>query len=150
MVHLVGIVLLIVDRWAPEPKEHDAMQLSWKRSLGVGFCQCLAMVPGVSRSGATIVGGVLLGVDRRAAAEFSFFMAIPTMVGAFALDFWSNRDVLTGENLGIIAIGFVVSFFSGLIVVKTMLDFINRYGLAPYGWWRIGVGLIGLGVVFLG
>ncbi len=150
MLILGGIVLLIVDRWAPEPKEHDAMQLSWKRSLGVGFCQCLAMVPGVSRSGATIVGGVLLGVDRRAAAEFSFFMAIPTMVGAFALDFWSNRDVLTGENLGIIAIGFVVSFFSGLIVVKTMLDFINRYGLAPYGWWRIGVGLIGLGVVFLG
>lgn len=150
MLILGGIVLLIVDRWAPEPKEHDAMQLSWKRSLGVGFCQCLAMVPGVSRSGATIVGGVLLGVDRRAAAEFSFFMAIPTMVGAFALDFWSNRDVLTGGNLGIIAIGFVVSFFSGLIVVKTMLDFINRYGLAPYGWWRIGVGLIGLGVVFLG
>ena len=150
MLIVGGIVLLIVDRWAPEPKEDDAMQLSWQRSLGVGFCQCLAMIPGVSRSGATIVGGVLLGVDRRAAAEFSFFMAIPTMVGAFVLDFWENRDVLTGENLGIIAIGFVVSFLSGLVVVKTMLDFINRYGLAPYGWWRIIVGVIGLGVVFLG
>ena len=149
MLILGGIVLLIVDRWAPEPKEHDAMQLSWKRSLGVGFCQCLAMVPGVSRSGATIVGGVLLGVDRRAAAEFSFFMAIPTMVGAFVLDFWSNKDVLTGDNLGIIAIGFVVSFLSGLIVVKTMLDFINRFGLAPYGWWRIVAGVIGLGVLYV-
>jgi undecaprenyl-diphosphatase len=150
MLIVGGIVLLVVDRWAPEPKEDDAMQLSWKRSLGVGLCQCLAMIPGVSRSGATIVGGVLIGVDRRAAAEFSFFMAIPTMVGAFVLDFWENRDVLTGENLEIIAIGFVVSFLSGLVVVKTMLDFINRYGLAPYGWWRIVVGVIGLGVVFMG
>ena len=106
------------------------------------------MVPGVSRSGATIVGGVLIGIDRRAAAEFSFFMAIPTMVGAFVLDFWSNKDVLTGDNLGLIAIGFVVAFISGLVVVKTMLDFINRFGLAPYGWWRIFAGVVGLGVLY--
>ena len=120
------------------------MALSWKRTLGIGLCQCLSIVPGVSRSGATIVGGVLLGIDRRAAAEFSFFMAIPTMVGAFALDFWENKDVLTGDNLGIIAVGFVVSFISGLVVVRTMLDFINRFGLTPYGWWRIAVGVVGL------
>ena len=144
MLILGGVVLLFVDRWAPEPKEHDAFNLTWKRALGIGLCQVLAMVPGVSRSGATIVGGTLLGIDRRAAAEFSFFMAIPTMVGAFALDFWESRDVLTGDNLGIIALGFVVSFVSGLIVVKTMLDFINRFGLAPYGWWRIIVGAGGL------
>jgi undecaprenyl-diphosphatase len=149
MLIIGGVALIAVDRWAPAPREADAMNLSWKRSLGIGLCQCLAMVPGVSRSGATIVGGVLLGIDRRAAAEFSFFMAIPTMVGAFALDFWESRDVLTSDNLGIIAIGFVVSFVSGLIVVKTMLDFINRYGLAPYGWWRIAVGVIGLGVLAL-
>jgi undecaprenyl-diphosphatase len=148
MLVLGGIVLLVVDRWAPQPKEHDAMDLSWKRALGMGFCQVLAMVPGVSRSGATIVGGVLIGVDRRAAAEFSFFMAIPTMVGAFVLDFWENKDVLTSDNLGVIAVGFVVSFVSGLIVVRTMLDFINRFGLAPYGWWRIAVGLIGLGALY--
>ncbi len=149
MLILGGIVLILVDRWAPPPKEADSMNLSWKRTLGIGLFQCLAMVPGVSRSGATIVGGTLIGIDRRAAAEFSFFMAIPTMVGAFALDFWSNRDVLTGENLEIIAIGFVVSFLSGLIVVKTMLDFINRYGLAPYGWWRIAAGVVGLAVLAL-
>jgi undecaprenyl-diphosphatase len=149
MLIIGGVALIAVDRWAPAPREADAMNLSWKRALGIGFCQCLAMVPGVSRSGATIVGGVLLGIDRRAAAEFSFFMAIPTMVGAFALDFWESRDVLTSDNLGIIAIGFVVSFVSGLVVVRTMLDFINRYGLAPYGWWRIAVGLIGLGVLAL-
>ncbi len=149
MLILGGIILLFADRFAPAPKEDDAMQLSWKRTLGIGFCQCLAMVPGVSRSGATIVGGMYLGIDRRAAAEFSFFMAIPTMVGAFVLDFWENKDVLTGDNLGIIALGFVVSFISGVVVVRTMLDFINRYGLAPYGWWRIAVGVIGLGVLAL-
>ena len=149
MLIVGGVILLLVDRWAPTPKEDDAMNLTWKRALGVGLCQCLAMVPGVSRSGATIVGGVMIGIDRRAAAEFSFFMAIPTMVGAFVLDFWSNKDVLTGDNLGIIAIGFVVSFLSGLIVVKTMLDFINRFGLAPYGWWRIVAGVIGLGVLYV-
>ena len=147
MLILGGIALIAVDRWAPAPKETDSMALSWKRTLGIGLCQCLSIVPGVSRSGATIVGGVLLGIDRRAAAEFSFFMAIPTMVGAFALDFWENKDVLTGDNLGIIAVGFVVSFISGLIVVRTMLDFINRFGLAPYGWWRIAVGVVGLGVL---
>lgn len=144
MLILGGVVLLFVDRWAPPPKEDDAFNLSWKRALGIGLCQVLAMVPGVSRSGATIVGGTLIGIDRRAAAEFSFFMAIPTMVGAFALDFWESRDVLTGDNLGIIALGFVVSFVSGVVVVKTMLDFINRFGLAPYGWWRIIVGAGGL------
>ena len=149
MLIVGGVILLLVDRWAPTPKEDDAMNLSWKRALGVGFCQILAMVPGVSRSGATIVGGVMIGIDRRAAAEFSFFMAIPTMVGAFVLDFWENKDVLTSDNLGIIAIGFVVAFLSGLVVVKTMLDFFNRFGLAPYGWWRIGAGLVGLGVLYL-
>lgn len=146
---LGGILLLFVDRIAPPPKEDDAMNLTWKRALGIGVCQCFAMIPGVSRSGATIVGGMFLGIDRRAAAEFSFFMAIPTMVGAFVLDFWSNKDVLTSDNLGIIAVGFVVSFISGLIVVRTMLDFINRFGLAPYGWWRILVGSIGLAVITL-
>ncbi|MFN3512298.1 MAG: undecaprenyl-diphosphate phosphatase [Phenylobacterium sp.] len=150
MLILGGVVLLMVDRWAPRPKEHDAMQLSFKRALGIGLCQILAMIPGVSRSGATIVGGVFIGIDRRAAAEFSFFMAIPTMLGAFVLDFWENRDVLTGENLGVIAVGFVVSFIAGLVVVKTMLDFISRFGLAAFGWWRIAVGAAGLAILALG
>lgn len=150
MLVIGGVLLLFVDRLAPPPREADAMNLSWKRALGIGLCQCLSIVPGVSRSGATIVGGTLLGIDRRAATEFSFFMAIPTMVGAFALDFWENRDVLTGDSLGIIAIGFVASFVFALIVVRTMLAFVNRYGLAPYGWWRIVVGLAGLGAVGLG
>jgi undecaprenyl-diphosphatase len=120
------------------------MDFSLKTALGVGLFQCLSVIPGVSRSGATIIGGLLLGVDKRAAAEFSFFLAIPTMVGAFALDAWETRDLLHGEFLGIVAIGFVVSFFSGLIVVKTMLDFVTKHGFAPFSWWRIVVGTLGL------
>ncbi len=103
-----------------------------------------------SRSGATIVGGLLLGVDKRAAAEFSFFLAIPTMVGAFALDFWESRDLLTGDVIGLIAIGFVVSFLSGLFVVRTMLDFVTRHGFAPFAWWRIVVGALGLALLQAG
>ena len=145
-----GVALIALERWAPEPREHDAMGFSLKTALGVGLFQCLSIIPGVSRSGATIVGGLLLGVDKRAAAEFSFFLAIPTMVGAFALDFWESRDLLTGDVLTLIAIGFVVSFLSGLIIVKTMLDFVARHGFTPFAWWRIAVGVIGLGLIWSG
>jgi undecaprenyl-diphosphatase len=139
-----GVVLLLLERYAPKPREHDAFGFKLKTALGVGLFQCLSIIPGVSRSGATIFGGLMLGVDKRAAAEFSFFLAIPTMVGAFALDFWESRDVLTSDFLAIVAIGFVVSFISGLVVVRTMLDFVSRHGFAPFAWWRIVVGIGGL------
>lgn len=144
-----GVVLLALERWAPKPREDDAMRFSLKTALGIGLFQCLSIVPGVSRSGATILGGLLLGVEKRAAAEFSFFLAIPTMVGAFALDFWESRDFLTGDALGLIAIGFVVSFVSGWFVVRTMLDFVSKHGFAPFAWWRIVVGAVGLVVLAL-
>ncbi len=139
-----GVALIALDRWNPAPKFHDAMRLPLVRALGVGIFQVLAMIPGVSRSGATIAGGVLLGADKRTAAEFSFFLAIPTMAGAFALDLWENRDALSADQAGLIGIGFVVSFISGWVVVKTMLDFVAKRGLAPFGWWRIVVGAAGL------
>ena len=145
-----GFALIALERWAPPPREHDAMGFSLKTALGVGLFQCLSIIPGVSRSGATIVGGLLLGVDKRAAAEFSFFLAIPTMVGAFALDFWESRDFLTGDVVTLIAIGFVVSFISGLFVVRTMLDFVTRHGFTPFAWWRIVVGVLGLGLLWSG
>lgn len=145
-----GFVLLAVDRWPPKPKVHDAMQVPLLYALGVGVMQCLSMIPGVSRSGATIVGGVLLGLDKRAATEFSFFLAIPTMVGAFAYDLYKSRDALNADQAGIIALGFAVSFVSGFIVVKLMLDFVNRRGLAPFGWWRIVVGAAGLALLAAG
>jgi undecaprenyl-diphosphatase len=139
-----GVVLILLDRWKHTPRHHDAMQLPLKTSLGVGVFQCLAMIPGVSRSGATIFGGVVMGADKRAATEFSFFLAIPTMVAAFALDAWENRHALTGGQIDLIAIGFVVSFLSGLVVVKVLLDFVAKRGLSPFGWWRIAVGVLGL------
>ena len=145
-----GFALIALERWAPQPKEHDAMSFSLKTALGVGLFQCLSIIPGVSRSGATIVGGLLLGVDKRAAAEFSFFLASPTMVGAFALDFWESRDFLVGDTVTLIAIGFVVSFISGLFVVRTMLDFVAKHGFTPFAWWRIAVGVIGLGLLYSG
>ena len=147
---LGGFALLAVERWAPAPRENDAMRFSFKTAGLIGLFQCLSIIPGMSRSGATIVGGLLSGVDKRAAAEFSFFLAIPTMVGAFALDFWESRDVLTGDFIGTIAIAFVVSFLSGLFVVRTMLDFVSRHGFAPFAWWRIAVGALGLAAVGAG
>jgi undecaprenyl-diphosphatase len=144
-----GFALIALERWAPPARVDDAMAFSWKTALGVGLFQCLSIVPGVSRSGATIVGGLLLGVDKRAAAEFSFFLAIPTMVAAFGLDFWESREMITGDVVNIIAIGFVVSFFSGLFVVKTLVDFVGRYGFAPFAAWRILVGGLGLLAMWL-
>ena len=141
---LGGFALIALEKWAPAPRTDDAMRFSWKTALGVGLFQCLSIIPGVSRSGATIVGSLLLGVDKKAAAEFSFFLAIPTMVAAFSLDLWQSRDLINMDVAGLIAIGFVVSFFSGLFVVRTLVDFVGRYGFAPFAAWRILVGGVGL------
>ena len=119
-------------------------------SLGVGFAQCLAMVPGVSRSGATILGALLMGVERKAATEFSFFVAIPTMIGAVAYDLFKNRNGLTLDGGAVIAVGFVAAFLAALVVVRGLIAFISRYGFASFGWYRIAVGLIGLALLSLG
>lgn len=139
-----GVLLMILDRWRPTPRYEDAMKLPLLTSLIVGVVQCLALVPGVSRSGATIAGAMLAGVDRKAAAEFSFFLAIPTMVGAFSLDLWEARDSLNTGQAWIIAIGFAVSFIVGLAVVRWLIDFLGKHGFALFGVWRIVVGAVGL------
>ena len=144
-----GVILLFVDRLAPRPVEHDPMKLTLGRSLAIGLFQVLAMMPGVSRSGATIVGGMLMGVEKRAAAEFTFFLAIPTMLGAFVLDAWQSRDQLTADTLPLIAIGFVVAFLVALVVIRTMLAIVTRRGLAPFGWLRILIGGVGLALLSL-
>ncbi len=145
-----GVVLLVIDRLAPEPAEHTAMTLPLYKAAIIGLFQILSILPGVSRSGSTIVGSMLLKVPKRAAAEFSFFLAIPIMVGAFVLDIYESRDFLTGDNLGIIAVGFIASFVFGWIVVKVMLDFVQKRGFAPFGWWRILVGVAGLAMIYAG
>ena len=136
-----GIVMLIVERFRPEPTILNAEHTPVSRALGVGLCQMLAIVPGVSRSGATIVGGMLMGLDRPAAAEFSFFLAIPTMAAAFGHELLDVRHWLAPERSGEIAIGFVMAFVASLLVVRPFLAFIRRSGFAPFAWYRIVAGL---------
>ncbi|MFG6559254.1 undecaprenyl-diphosphate phosphatase [Sulfitobacter sp. 1A15299] len=145
MLVLGGVVLLVVDRIAPAPTHSDATKFPLSMAFKIGVIQCLAMIPGTSRSGATIVGALLLGASKRAAAEFSFFLSMPTMAGAFAYDIYKNRDVLDASAMGEIAVGFVMAFISAVFVVRWVLDYISRYGYALFGWWRILVG----GVVIL-
>jgi undecaprenyl-diphosphatase len=144
-----GFVLLALDRWSPTPRHGDAMKYPLLTSLGIGFFQCLSMIPGVSRSGATIVGALLLRGDKRSAAEFSFFLAIPTMVAAFSYDLYKSRDAIDAAHAGIIGIGFVTAFISGMVVIKVMLDFVAKRGFAPFAWWRIAVGVVGLGLIYI-
>lgn len=139
-----GVLLIVLDRWRPKPRHEDAMTLPLTTSLVIGIVQCLALVPGVSRSGATIAGAMLAGVNRKAAAEFSFFLAMPTMAGAFALDLWEARDKLDSSQALVIAIGFAVSFLVGLAVVRWMIDFVGKRGFSLFGVWRIVVGALGL------
>jgi undecaprenyl-diphosphatase len=145
-----GAILLWVDQLDLKPREHDATTFPLPMYLIIGFAQCLAMIPGVSRSGASIVAAMLLGADKRAAAEFSFFLAIPTMIGAFAYDFYKNRAEMTTDHLGIIAIGFFVSFVTAIVVVKTFLGYVTRHGFTLFAWWRVIVGTLGLIALAMG
>lgn len=145
-----GAILLWVDQIDLAPVEHDATAFPLPMYLKIGFAQCLALIPGVSRSGATIVGAMLLGADKRAAAEFSFFLAIPTMFGAFVYDLYKSRADLTTDGAFIIAIGFVVSFVTAIIVVRTFLDYVTRHGFTLFAWWRVIVGTLGLIALALG
>ena len=146
---LGGIVLLYVDKLQLKPRYHDAMDFPLPMALALGFAQCMAMIPGVSRSGASIVGALLLGADKRSATEFSFFLAMPTMVGAFAFDLYKNHANLSFADLQGIAIGFAVAFVTGVLVVRYLLEFVSSHGFAPFAWWRILVGGVGLGALFV-
>jgi undecaprenyl-diphosphatase len=146
---LGGIVLLVIDRFAPYPTRQDPLAIPLGTSLVIGLFQCLALVPGVSRSGATIVGSMLMGVEKRAAAEFSFFLAIPVMAGAFTVDAWKNRHELNTGHAGLVAVGFVVAFLVALGVIRAMLTIVTRRGYAPFGWLRIIIGGIGLALLSL-
>jgi len=139
-----GAVLLWVDRLTLRPRYHDATDFPLRTYLIIGFCQCLAMIPGVSRSGATIVSAMLLGADKRSAAEFSFYLAMPTMAGAFAYELYKSWHQIAAASPFIVAVGFVVSFIAAWIVVKTFLDYVSSHGFSLFAWWRIVVGAVGL------
>jgi undecaprenyl-diphosphatase len=145
-----GAILFWVDRLDLKPRYRDVTTFSLPMYLIIGIAQCVSMIPGVSRSGATIVSAMLLGADRRAAAEFSFWLAMPTMAGAFAYDLYKDHGHLSQSNLLIIAVGFIVSFIAAWFVVKTFLGYVSRNGFTLFVWWRIVVGALGLIALALG
>jgi len=144
MLILGGFVLLWIDSLKLQPKYHDVMDYPLSLCLKIGLFQCLALIPGTSRSGSTIVGALLLGTDKRSAAEFSFFLAMPTMAGAFTYDLYKNRDVLSAADLPVIGVGFVAAFIMAVIVVRYLLDYVSKHGFALFAWWRLIVGTVGL------
>jgi undecaprenyl-diphosphatase len=139
-----GAILLWVDSLELKPRLHDATQFPLGTYLIIGLAQCVAMIPGVSRSGTTIVSGMLLGADKRSAAEFSFFLAIPTMAGAFTYDLYKNYALMSVDNISLVMIGFITSFVVAFFVVKLLLDYVTRHGFALFAWWRVIVGSLGL------
>ena len=145
-----GVVMLVVERLRPAPEVFDADRTPAGRALGIGLFQVLALIPGASRSGSTIVGGMLMRLDRAAAAEFSFFLAMPTMAGAFVHDLWEVRHSLAPERALEIAIGFVTAFIAALVVVRPFLRFVGRSGFGPFAWYRIGAGVLILVAVAAG
>jgi undecaprenyl-diphosphatase len=145
-----GAVLLWIDQLELEPRHHEATGFSLPMYFIIGLAQCLAMIPGVSRSGATIVAAMLLGADRRAAAEFSFWLAMPTMAGAFAYDLYKSHGQMSAGNAILIAVGFAVSFAAAWLVVKTFLDYVSSHGFRLFAWWRVIVGSLGLIALALG
>jgi undecaprenyl-diphosphatase len=145
-----GILILVLERLALKPRYLDGDHLPLAKAFQIGLCQALAIFPGVSRSGATILGGELLGVERKAAAVFTFYLAVPTMLGATVFDLYKNRAVMTPAAELDIAVGFVVSFVVAYGVVKTFIEFVGRYGLRPFGWYRIIAGLSILAILVFG
>jgi undecaprenyl-diphosphatase len=148
-----GVLMLVAERFRPEPVVASVDDLPIVTAFKIGLFQCMALVPGVSRSGATIVGAMLMKVDRRAAAEFSFFLSIPTMMGAFVVDGWQNRETLLsqgGQELLVIATGFACAFLAGLVVVRIFLGIVSKMGFAPFAWYRIVVGTAMFALFFPG
>lgn len=138
---LGGVAILAIERFKPAPRILSTEAMGWKTALSIGFIQCLAMVPGVSRSGATIMGALSVGVERRAAAEFSFFLAIPTMFAAAAYDLFKARHEMNAEGMDLIAVGFVVSFFVALVVVRWLLRFVQTHSFAAFAYYRMALGV---------
>lgn len=144
-----GLIMLVVERTRPAPVIMNAEHTPMLRALAIGACQVLALIPGVSRSGATIVGAMALGLDRAAAAEFSFFLAMPTMTAAFVHDLVESRQHLGAERAGEIAVGFLLAFVAAAIVVRPFLAVVRRVGFVPFAWYRIAAGVVIIAAVYM-
>jgi len=144
-----GFLILLIERVRPRPWIHDVDSMSPATALGIGCCQILAMIPGVSRAGATIMGAMMLRVDRPAATEFSFFLAIPTMAGASVVQLYKHRAELSVDGASLIVVGFIVAFLAALFVVRRLVDFVSRHGFGVFAWYRIIVGTIALIALYM-
>lgn len=144
-----GIIILLVEAKQRNIYYKKADHIPLRTSFLIGVGQTFALIPGMSRSGATIIAGLLLGLERRAAAEFSFFLAIPTMLGAFVYDLYKNKDALSFDDAGLIAIGFVAAFLSALLVIKPFLSVVGRIGFSPFAYYRIAMGVVILSLAYL-
>jgi undecaprenyl-diphosphatase len=148
-----GIILLFVDKWFNKPTVKEEKDISYLTALKIGFFQCLAMIPGTSRSAASIVGGMAQKLTRTAAAEFSFFLAVPTMFAATAkklYDFHKDGHIFTGEEIKLLAIGNVIAFVVAMLAIKTFITFLERKGFVIFGWYRIVVGALIMGLIWSG
>src|SRR3954469_16807623 len=146
-----GIIILIVER---KPRDHarveTAQAMTWLDALKIGFAQCFALIPGTSRSGATIIGGMLFGLSRQAATEFSFFLAVPTLVAAGLYDLWKHRDLLSAGDAPIFGVGSVVAFISAFVVIRWLVRYVATHDFKPFAWYRIAFGLVVLATAYFG
>jgi undecaprenyl-diphosphatase len=149
MLIVGGVVILAVEQMAKSERYKSIDEVPPRTGFLVGLAQCMALIPGMSRSGATIIGGLLLGLERRTAAEFSFFLSIPTMSAAFAYDLYKNRDALSFDDAGLIATGFIAAFIAALLVVKPFLAVVSRIGFAPFAFYRVALGVFVLVLLYL-
>lgn len=145
-----GLVILWVERRERPVRIADVDRMTWRDALKVGFAQATALIPGVSRSGATIIGGMLFGLSRRAATEFSFFLAVPTLMAAGAYDLYKNRNLLSADDIGLFGIGIVTAFFSAFICIRWLMRYVATHDFRVFAWYRIGFGLFILASAYTG
>jgi undecaprenyl-diphosphatase len=145
-----GIIILFVEKKSFRPRVESAQGMTWLDALKVGIAQCFALIPGTSRSGATIIGGMLFGLSRKAATEFSFFLAVPTLIAAGLYDAWKHRDMLAVSDVPVFGVGMVVSFISAFVVIRWLIRYVATHDFKPFAWYRIVFGLVVLATAYFG
>jgi undecaprenyl-diphosphatase len=145
-----GVVILLVERRSFQPRVENARAMTWLDALKVGMAQCFALIPGTSRSGATIIGGMLFGLSRKAATEFSFFLAVPTLVAAGLYDLWKHRELLSAADVPAFAVGMVVAFISAFVVIRWLIRYVATHDFKPFAWYRIAFGVLILITAYFG
>ena len=145
-----GVIILLVERRSFAPRVEEARAMTWRDALKVGIAQCFALIPGTSRSGATIIGGMLFGLSRKAATEFSFFLAVPTLIAAGGYDLLKNRALLSAHDAPIFGLGLVVAFVSAFVVIRWLIRYVATHDFKPFAWYRIAFGLVVLATYYAG